>query len=244
MKIKSWTFVLALLVLFLTSCTTDPKVTQTLHADEKVVARKTGQSESPAPYRLGFGDVIEVKFFKNTEYNEVVPVRPDGKVSLQRIGDVNVIGMTIERLDSLVTTVYSEILVDPDVTIFLREFGGQEIYVMGEVEKPGPYQYTKGMSVLRAIASAGGPKRGAKMNSVILIRGNEAANLLANRIDLTTSNLQALMEHDQPTRPYDIVYVPKSFVQDVNEFMTQMYDVVLPPIDVVSRWTWYQTLLD
>jgi len=227
----------------LTSCTTGPKVTTTLHNDEQVIAAKTERVYAKEPYRLGFGDVIEVKFFKNPEYNETVAVRPDGKISLQRIGDVNVLGKTIQQLDDLVTRVYAEILIEPDVTIILREFGGQEVYVMGEVENPGSVSLTKGLSVLRAIASAGGPKNSAKMNSVILIRANEAANLTATRLDLTPSNVQLLMQNDKETTSFDLIYVPKTFVKDVDEFLTGIYNVILPPIDVLSRWTWYTNLL-
>ena len=193
------------------------------------------ESTSIQGYRLGFGDVLEVKFFNNPEYNEVVAVRPDGNISLQRVGDVQVIGMPVSRLDSLVTRVYSEILLQPDVTIFVREFGGQNVYVMGEVEKPGQYNFVKGMSILRAIATAGGPLRSAKLNSIILVRGDENRNLVVNRLDLATKDLASMLKHDQPVRPYDLIYIPRSFIADMDAFVGQLYNVILPPLTIYSR---------
>ncbi|MFQ6103275.1 MAG: polysaccharide biosynthesis/export family protein [Candidatus Glassbacteria bacterium] len=75
-------------------------------------------------YRLGFGDVIEVKFFNNERFNETVKVRPDGRISMERMGEIFVTGLTPLELDSLITLKYSEFIQQPEVTVILREFGG------------------------------------------------------------------------------------------------------------------------
>ena len=200
----------------------------------KVPVPQAHQHAAQTGYRLGYGDILEVKFFNNPEYNEVVAVRPDGKITLQRVGDVQVVGISVSRLDSLVTSVYAEILLHPDVTIFVREFGGQSVYVMGEVEKPGQYDYVKGMSLLRAIATAGGPLRGAKLNSIILVRGDEQQNLVVNRLDLTPTNVTSIIQNDGLIQPYDLIYVPKTFVADLEMFVTQLYKVVIPPLNMYN----------
>jgi len=191
-------------------------------------------------YRLGYGDSMDIKFFNNPEYNETVTVRPDGRISLPRIGDIYVVNMTPAELDDIVTQTYSEILLDPDVTVIVRDFGGQDVYVMGEVEKPGIYPLSKGMTMLRAIAAAGGPKGGAKLGSVILIRSDGEQRGEAIRVDLALSSVRKNLNKDLPVQGFDMIYVPKTFISDLNSFITQFYDVLLPPFDVWSRYTyWY-----
>ncbi len=197
----------------------------------------------PDNYRLGYGDVIDVKFFNNDRYNETVAVRPDGRISLPRVGDIKVEGMCVDELDDIITRTYAEILIDPDVTVIVREFGGQKFYVMGEVEKPGTYSLSKGMSALRAIVTAGGPKKSAKMSSVILIRGSEEQNFIAERLNLEMTDLSSAMSHDKRLQSYDVVFVPRTFIADLNTFMSQFYDVALPPFDVWTRWMWYKSNL-
>ncbi len=199
-------------------------------------------STSALEYRLGFGDVVEIKFFNNNEYNEIVAVRPDGKISLQRIGDVDVVGMPVSELDSIITESYSEILVNPEATVIVREFGGQCVYVMGEVMHPGSYDITKGMSLLRAITTAGGPLSSAKMNSIILVRGNEQMNLTAERINLMPRSLESVLDNDVPIQPYDLVYVPRTFIADLETFASQIYKVVVPPLDLATRFQYYNAI--
>jgi protein involved in polysaccharide export with SLBB domain len=169
-----------------------------------------------------------------------VQVRPDGKISLQRIDDIRVVGMPISKLDNLITRAYAEILVDPEVTVFLRNFGGRRVYVMGEVQQPGSYDLVRGMSVLRAIAAAGGPSNGAKMNSILLLRRSEERGLQAERLDLTPSRMAQMMENDLAVQALDLVYVPKTFIADVDTWISQVYRVVLTPLDVYSRTVYYQ----
>ncbi len=249
MKIAKAMLPIAMTIVFaMTSCAINPNLNEInsakmerAHRQPGIVkaAHVAGENDRPAEYRLGFGDVIEVKFFNNSEYNEVVAVRPDGMISLQRIGDLSVVGMPASELDKIITEVYSEILVDPDVTVFVREFGGQQVYVMGEVNNPGAYNISKGMSLLRAITTAGGPLNTAKMNSIILVRASQKNNLYAERVDLSPTNLKSLLQHDKAIQPYDLIYVPKTFIADLEAFVSQIYKVVMPPLDLAARFQYY-----
>lgn len=197
--------------------------------------------ERSSEYLLGFGDVIEVKFFNTPEYNETIAVRPDGYISLQRLGDIYVAGKSTVELDEEITKGYSEVLQNPDITILVRQFGGQQCYVMGEVERPGLISMAKGMTLMRAIAAAGGPKKTAKMSSVILIRSEDLKKAEATRRDLSFGHLAEHMEADLAVNPYDVIYVPKTFVANVGAFMSQIYDIVLPPFDAWARYEfWYK----
>ncbi|NLP10730.1 hypothetical protein GX408_10085 [bacterium] len=197
--------------------------------------------ERSSEYLLGFGDVIEVKFFNTPEYNETIAVRPDGYISLQQLGDIYVAGKSTTELDEEITRGYSEVLQNPDITILVRQFGGQQCYVMGEVERPGLITMAKGMTLMRAIAAAGGPKKTAKMSSVILIRSEDLKKAEATRRDLSFGHLSKHMEADLAVNPYDVIYVPKTFVANVGAFMSQIYDIVIPPFDAWARYEfWYK----
>jgi len=226
------------------ACAANRSATMTVFQNPDIeIANAPDSLSTPDNYRLGYGDVIDVKFFNNDRYNETVAVRPDGRISLQRIGDIKVEGMSVDELDDIITKTYAEILIEPEVTVIVREFGGQQFYVMGEVEKPGTYTMSKGMSTLRAIVTAGGPKNSAKMSSVILIRGSENQNLMAERLNLEMTDLSSAMSQDKTLQPHDVVFVPRTFVADLNSFMSQFYDLALPPFDVWTRWMWYKSNL-
>jgi protein involved in polysaccharide export with SLBB domain len=206
---------------------------------------------SPEPtvpeYTLGFGDVIEVKFFNNEQFNEIVAVRPDGRITLQRMGEIFVTGMTPRQLDSLVTEKYSVFIQEPDVTVFVREFNGYQVYVLGEVKTPGGYPVQRDMTILQAIASAGGVSEGGKLASVVVIRRKESGEIDAFKVNLKEAvkrDEQAIRDYDIYVRPLDIVYVPKAFVASMSTFMTQVYSGVIPPVDLYLRWLWWDTWKD
>ncbi len=232
------------LIIMAASCAVNPPAQQTAKSSKNrtVFRLKNTQNNimEARVYRFGFGDSIEIKFFNNVEYNETVTVRPDGRISLQRIGDIYVINMTPAELDEIITKKYSEILIEPDVTVIVRDFGGQDVYVMGEVENPGVYKVTKGMTLIRAIAAAGGPKNAAQLKSVILLRNDGHQRGEALRINLDMGMLQRNINNDLPVQAFDMVYVPRTFIADLSSFITQVYDLALPPFDVWSRYTyWY-----
>lgn len=231
---------LILLNLLWTSCAIRP---QSAVADVPVrpsINQSAYQKGPAAEYSLGYGDVIEVKFFNESQFNETVPVRPDGRISLQRVGDINVVGMTPTMLDEIITKTYSKILRNPDVTVIVRDFGGQQCYVMGEVKNPGAFPVTRGMTLLRAVAAAGGPKMGANLKSVVIVRNDGTERLHATRLDLSFAAIKDNPGTDMPVQAYDMIYVPKTFISDVNAFVSQLYDIVLPPFDVWTRYKyWY-----
>jgi polysaccharide biosynthesis/export protein PslD len=194
-------------------------------------------------YRLGFGDVIEVKFFNNERFNETIKVRPDGYISLEKIGDIFISGMTPSQLDSVVTISYREIIKDPDVTIIVREFGGYQVYVLGEVKAPGGYPIERNMTMLQAIAAAGGCNKGGNLSSVILLRRGTNQKVNAVRFDLHRAlkgGGTSITDRDLYVRATDIIYVPETFVSNVSTFLKQVYDGVLPPVDVYLRALWWR----
>jgi polysaccharide export outer membrane protein len=195
-------------------------------------------------YKLGFGDLVEVKFFNNERFNNTVRVRPDGYITLEKVGDIFVSGMTPAQLDSVVTKTYSEIIRDPDVTVIVREFGGYEVYVLGEVFKPGGYAIGRNMTMLQALAAAGGSKESAKLSSVILLRRGTNERVNAIKFDLNRAlkgNGTKITDRDLYVQAADIIYVPETFISNVSTFLSEVYAGVLPPVDAYLRALLYRT---
>ena len=96
-------------------CSSSSQTGQTYFRDTSSL--DSGSAETVPEYRLGFGDEVEIKFFNNNQFNETIGVRPDGRITLERIGDIYVNGMTPSQLDSLVTVTYAEFVREPDVTV-------------------------------------------------------------------------------------------------------------------------------
>ena len=189
-------------------------------------------------YRLGFGDVIDVKFFDNKRFNETATVRPDGRITLEKVGEVLVSGITPLQLDSMITSVYSQILRNPEVSVFVREFAGYQVYVLGEVNSPGGYPIQRDMTLVKALALAGGVKNGAKTGSVIVARNKPGEAIEAIQVNFkqslkTTSHIDS--NHGQYLQPGDVIYVPRTTIANVSTFLKQVYDGVLPPVDIYLR---------
>jgi protein involved in polysaccharide export with SLBB domain len=175
-------------------------------------------------YRIGILDELEIRVRYHDRLNGVVKVRPDGRITLEDIGDVYVAEMTPSELDSVITNAYSAVVHAPEVTVIVRSFAGLAIYVLGEVDRPGIVEMKPRMTVLQAITAASGPVRGASLSSVILLRRDTAGTLKATQLNLKGSVVKHGAYQDLRVQPEDIVYVPKTFIANVNDFLSQVYD--------------------
>lgn len=170
-------------------------------------------------YRLGFGDEIEVKVFNHPEFNEQTIIRPDGRIALEKAGEIVAIGRTPHQIDSLITKRYSRFLRRPQVTVLVRKFGVKQFYILGEVKNPGVYELYDGMTVLRAIASAGGNTGYAQMNSIILMRNEFYRNPIVMRMNLTNLPKDPNPVRDRLLIANDIIYIPRTYIGELNGFI-------------------------
>jgi protein involved in polysaccharide export with SLBB domain len=222
------------------NCSAPPKTNSESTARRQEYAE---MSTALPEYRLGFGDVIEVKFFNNERFNETVTVRPDGRITIQKIGDILVTGMAPSQLDSLITVNYAKFLRDPEVTIFVRQFGGYQVYVLGEVNLPGGYPIQRNMTIVQAVAAAGGPKESANLGSVMILRRGKQEEVNALRVNLNKAikevHHEKISENNLYVEAQDFIYVPKTFISNVTTFMQQIYAGLLPPLDIYLRALWW-----
>lgn len=226
-------------------CSSTPKTQSAVHAESPALP-VSSQTVVIPEYRLGFGDVIDIKFFRNSQFDEALTVRPDGRISLAKVGEVLVSGMTPAKLDSIITETYREFVLDPEVTVIVREFGGYQVYVLGEVNSAGGFPVQRNMTLLQAIAIAGGPKTFAQMGSVVVLRRGHNQEVEAIKVDLTKSMKAKtgadILKNDIWVQPQDIIYVPKTFIANVSDFMSQVYAGILPPLDLYLRAIIYKNL--
>jgi protein involved in polysaccharide export with SLBB domain len=181
--------------------------------------------KGPSEYRIGSGDDLSVKLFYNSELNEDVIVRPDGRISLQLLGDVDAAGRTPQELSASLRESYAAVISQPDVVVIVRESGSHRAYVGGEVTTPRMLLLDGKTTVADAVVAAGGAKSTAAIESVILVRvGPEGRE--AYRVDL-----QKAFRAGAPIpvlRAYDLVYVPKSFIAKVGDFVDLYINRIVP----------------
>lgn len=189
----------------------------------------------PIEYVIVPGDQLEIKFFHNPELNELGTVRPDGKISLLLVDEVKVAGLTPEQLDDHLTELYNKDLKSPEITVFVRSFTAQRIFVAGEVRSGGMVPLEAGMSAIQAVFSVGGFLESADPSSAFVIRrgaGNVPEPILINMKDALDGDGRV---QDVLLQPYDIVFVPKSGIARANKFMTQY----VKDLFLFSGWSFF-----
>ena len=110
-------------------------------------------------YRIGPEDVLGVVVWDEPNHTMDVQVRPDGKITLPLLNDIHVAGMTPEELRVKLTKAHSEHMVEPTVTVIVREFNSFKVYFLGHVTAQGVQNFKRQTRLLQAIASAGGPSQ-------------------------------------------------------------------------------------
>jgi protein involved in polysaccharide export with SLBB domain len=184
--------------------------------------------ERPAPivytksivYTIAPGDELDIKFFYNPELNETVTVRPDGKISLQLIDEIHAADLQPLELDRQLTELYSRELRKPVLTVIVRSFTRQRIFVGGEVNTPGLIVLPAGMTALQAIFQSGGFMETADPAETLIIRKGANDKPIPLRIDLAAV-MDADGGSDLQLRSDDIIYVPKSAIANTNKFIDE-----------------------
>ena len=209
--------------LILTSCTSNERDVARMNTKTAVA-----DTSNPALYRVSPGDTLRIDFSYNEELNRVVIVRPDGYISLPYVDDIRVADKTIPEVRGRLAELYTGTLKDPQVTIYLENLGSFKVYVGGEVVSPGVFALTDGVTTLRAIAMAGGTKEKAGLDSVVVIRdqGTPVPQYLFVNVRRAIAGLDAT--EDIRLRSKDIVFVPKSTIGTIDQFVDQYINQLIP----------------
>jgi len=192
-------------------------------------------------YRLGTGDQFDVEFLFERTLNTRVRVRPDGYVALPIVGEIPAQGRTPAELDSLLTVAYSRYYRDPEVTVNVLTFAPPSVYVMGEVRSARAVEITPGMSMIQALAMAQ-PTPDSNLSSVVLLRRLEGGKAYAQRVNAAQFLKGQADAWDVMLAPYDIIYVPATFVAKLQNFVADFFAGLVPvPLLYLRTWEAFHT---
>jgi|SRR5690242_17947396 len=121
-------------------------------------------------YVIGSEDVLDISVWKEPDLSRTVPVRPDGKISLPLLNDVQAAGLTPPQLAAAITTSLNKFVTTPQVTVIVTQINSQRVYLLGEVTRPGAYTLIPGMTFLQALSNAGGFTSYANPKKIYLLR--------------------------------------------------------------------------
>ena len=121
-------------------------------------------------YILGSEDVLEIAVWKEDELTRVVTIRPDGKISLPLVGDVQAEGLTAEELKEVIENSLVDYVDNPSVSVIVQQINSLKIYVQGEVANPGVLELKSNTSLLQAVSLAGGFTEWARKDRIAIIR--------------------------------------------------------------------------
>lgn len=184
--------------------------------------------ESDAGYRIFPGDQIEVIVYSAPELTRVVTVAPDGRIYMPLIGAIMAANRTSEELETDLVVAYAPHLRTPEIEVSPRAFTSQQVFVGGEVSRPGVIDLASGMDALQAVTAAGGFLNTARRRQVLVMTREPGGAMSVRFVDLSAAALRRGMPDAAPLRRFDVVYVPRSGIANVNLFMQQYVRDALP----------------
>jgi polysaccharide biosynthesis/export protein len=176
-------------------------------AQEQSAATAQKASDQAQHYLIGAEDVLDISVWKEPELSREVPVRPDGKISLPLLNDVQAVGLTPMQLADQITAGLKKFVSSPEVTVIVKTMNSQRVYILGEVTRPGAYPLLPDMTVLQALSSGGGFTQFAKMKSIYVLR---TENGKQQKYPFNYKDVVAGKQSDQNIilKPGDTVVVP------------------------------------
>ena len=160
-------------------------------------------------YILGPEDILEIAVWKNNDLSKQVQVRPDGRISLPLVGDVSAVGKTPSQLTDEISSRLRAYMENPTVSILVKEVKSYQIYVLGEVNKPGKYPLTSKLTLLQAITVAGGFTQVAARNKIVVFRyGKDAEGLTKIKASYDDMVIRDGSNQNIELRPGDLIVVP------------------------------------
>jgi polysaccharide export outer membrane protein len=161
----------------------------------------------PPDYVIGPDDVLSVVFWEQNNHGGDVIVRPDGKITLPLINDVQAAGLTPDQLRQAIVTASTRFLRDPSVTVIVKQTNSRRVYVTGRVHRPGTYVITTPVTVLQMLALAGGVAEFAKKDRIVVMR-TEGGQTVSHKFNYKDVIKGEKLEQNILLKPGDTVIVP------------------------------------
>jgi len=188
----------------------EPAATETAAQKTETSAKSATASLvtlNDAEYKIGPQDVLRIDVWKEAEVSRAVPVRPDGKISLPLLNDVQAAGLTPMQLSGVIADGLKKYMNDPQVTVSVSEINSRRIYVTGEVTHAGAFPLLPNMTVLQALSSSGGFTQFAKLKNIYVLRieDGKQVKLPFNYKDAVNGKKP---EQNVLLQPGDVIVVP------------------------------------
>jgi polysaccharide export outer membrane protein len=163
---------------------------------------------TPPDYVIGPNDVLTLVFWRDKDMSGDVSVRPDGKISVPLVNDVQAAGLTPDQLRQQLTTAAAKYLQDPTVTVVVKEINSRKVFITGQVSKPGPYALSGPMTVLQLIAMAGGLLEYANAKNIVIMRTDESGRSVSFAFNYKDVTKRKNEKQNIELKPGDTVIVP------------------------------------
>lgn len=213
--------------------------TRHMTAAPSTVAPALGKKE----YRIAPGDNLVIKLYYHPELNTEVWVRPDGFISLELVGEINVSGYTPAEVDSVLEAKFNRKLVNPEVAVMVKNSATLKVFVGGEVQQPGLVTIDGGMTLLGAVFQTGGFKSSARLSQIVLLRKDErSAQPQTITIDVRGALQGEQAQANLALQPFDVIFVPKSGVARANQFMDDFVEGLLP-VSTLTGFAWVYSFI-
>jgi polysaccharide export outer membrane protein len=176
-------------------------------AEEQGKMPEPGRSPEPGDYRIGPEDLLDIAVWNNTAISRTVPVRPDGKISLPLLNDVQAAGLTAMQLREVLVKKLTDYIPTPELSVIVREVRSFKVSVLGEVKKAGQYELKSRTTVLDVIALSGGFTEFAARSRIVILRPNGTT---VKRVPFNYNKAVApeAQQQDLFLQPGDVVVVP------------------------------------
>ena len=171
------------------------------------------------PYRIHVGDQMDVRFRLTPEYNQVVAVQPDGRISLTIAGELKVATLSVQEAEVAIAKQSLSRLVNPDVSITLVAFQKPYFIVAGEVAKPGRYDMQEDTTAMQALLISGGPLESGKATEVLIYRKINDGGAQVRIVNLNKITKTSDLERDCQLQSGDMLYVPRNLITKITQYM-------------------------
>lgn len=161
----------------------------------------------PSDYVIGADDVLTVIFWREKDLSGDVAVRPDGRISIPLLNDVQAAGLTPEQLRARLTEAANELLEEPTVTVVVKQINSRKVFITGQVAKPGPYPLNGPTNVVQLIAMAGGVLEYADDKNISIMR-TEKGRQISLRFNYDQVKKRRNLQQNIQLRPGDTIIVP------------------------------------
>jgi polysaccharide export outer membrane protein len=190
-------------------------------------AMRAESQPTASEFTLGVGDSVEIYVYRHDDLKVATKINPSGQIMFPLIGDVQAAGKTLPALRQDLAERLSRYVVDPQVTISVTGGQSRKYLVLGEVKNPGAFTLDTSMTLLDAVAKAGGWTADAKTTDVILLR-NASGKVETRSIDVASAFKSGVLPRNIALQGNDVVFVPTKKIADIARFMGYLSSIISP----------------